>query len=801
MILFISGAIFWIRPQGLCLALAIGLELVGARALPAQEPVPDWQPGTRTTWLLRELDQANLPARRAAAWRLGRLGPAAKPALEPLASALRSDDPELRWASAWALTRIGPDAVPALARALDDSPVSTQRAAAYALLRLSPHSSAALAKLLSQAGSPEPFLQGLAIRASELLSPAQSELAGALLSHPEVRVRTRALAKLASFGPAAAAAVPAIRALLKGPVTNENLAALRALAAIGPGAQPASAEVVAYLSGLRYPQQGAEILASIKAPAAVANPYLLERVRGYDPNDRAQQGPRGVTTAFLVLAQLNHEVPMELTSWINDQNPRVRTAGWAALKAFGPRAASFAERLDAGLNDPNHNVVAEVRQVAIALGPQAASAIPALVASIPQQANYWHALDALVSIGAPAAPDLLRFLEHNHAYVRLFTLRSLAQSRDNMRPAADSLIPVLRKLIKEDGKEIKHAILALGALGPAAAPVLLESFEPGDRLHRFGREKWQALYRIGPLTPDALALRETLRTVAAETTFVDAALEPALDSGHFTERDLQDYLAEPSWSEIHEARWKRLAERAAPQIVAALADERPAVRRRAVTVARSLDPAKHPEFVRPLSLALLDLDRNVAEEAKLTLPHWGPEAALAVARFLGKSDEATDYRVLEVLEALGPIAPESEKILREFAMTARPSPAQVRLWSVTLNTIEPVEGYSLDALPELFEAARGGPQAAFPKNATDLRHLADLGPPAGPLIQQRLAEEMTPLATKQLLERMVARQGVWPGCWEELRPALERLAANPPARLGDAIARLAKRALGEPPAK
>jgi CubicO group peptidase (beta-lactamase class C family) len=104
--------------------------------------------------LVRQLGEADPARREQAAAQLGRLGPRAAAAVEPLVAALGDEDLYLRGAAAVALGRIGGAALPALNQALGSDHAGRRASAAIALGRLGAPAGQALPVLIRLLADP-----------------------------------------------------------------------------------------------------------------------------------------------------------------------------------------------------------------------------------------------------------------------------------------------------------------------------------------------------------------------------------------------------------------------------------------------------------------------------------------------------------------------------------------------------------------------------------------------------------------------------------------------------------------------
>jgi HEAT repeat protein len=189
---------------------AITLGKMGARAAAA---VPALQ---------ESLSTSALPLRVASVAALGKIGPAAANATSTIARCLDHEARELREVAAIALGRIGPDAVsavPALVAALADPEGEVRRWAAAALGKIGNAASAAVPALARALSDPYHEVRYMAAnslaRMQEDAVPAVADLARGL-GDEELRVRRRMAMALGLIGEPAAAAAPALLALLDG---------------------------------------------------------------------------------------------------------------------------------------------------------------------------------------------------------------------------------------------------------------------------------------------------------------------------------------------------------------------------------------------------------------------------------------------------------------------------------------------------------------------------------------------------------------------------------------------------------
>jgi len=723
--------------------------------------------------------------RRRALWELGRRSPAIQERITFLAKIL-SENRDLKenlWETAWALSRLGPTAVPILQGWLHGREPAQRRAAAYALLQQAPHNPAALSLLLRLDPSADRFLESLKKKAVQIprTCPAAT-LAGWLKSDDDLLLHL-ALNELHTRGPRAAAAGPAFLDFL---LTEQRIPGTRGvsiLLALQPALQLSPDEFASILKRLRADLDTLSMFRNNDCPLDLANAALLSYAV---PRDLTANVDSGQTEeALSALSRLNRTVPPEVVAWLHDPQPERRAVALRALLAFGHEAEGFTEHLKAFRDDP----FPELRDLASQTHAQifhARKSIPHRIrqelSAEPNPTLRQQRLDALAHLGPEAESQVVEFLSDSYPELRIGMARGLARVGAEWQPRASELVPRLILLLENGGAEATAAAEALAGLGPAASaaiPALLADLQFDRARHTPERRtKWAALLALGPRDPRVLAAREASREAGRTLPRGDEVLEIVLDSGQYTDQDIRDFLGDATWIPGDEIRWQFLAPRVAPQILKALRDPRPNVRRLAAQVSRFVLPAIHPEFCDPLALRLLDEDATIADAAAEALPHWERAAVPALLKVLENTSPAAEERILACLEQLGSQTAGAENAIRKIAPSLSET-GRTRIERLTLRMIEPPEGFDSSVLPDLIDQALLDPQQA------DFGHLAQLGPPAGPTLVWLLTRA-SPEQSLRILRAMRARVQTFSGCWEDLRPRLEAWHDGSPAGLTDA---------------
>ncbi|MEM9265518.1 MAG: HEAT repeat domain-containing protein [Cyanobacteria bacterium P01_F01_bin.13] len=253
------------------------------------------------------------------------------------------------------------------------------------------------------------------------------------LNHPNVDVREEAASALGDIGPAAQSAVPALRDTLQNSQMRNAVA--RALGDIGPGATAAVPDLIV-------------LLADSEADNA----------------------------AITALGRIGRGAVPELINALISPNAVVRQGAVDALRRMDTAEAAAA--VPALIQALQEDALQFYAVDALAkIGPDAAAAVPAL---IPLLANERLVIDALANIGESSAPALIDVLNSPSAQVRGNALKALARIGPQAATAVPAVIPLLGDRtalpsgpFAENVAEIRiEAIKVLAAIGPDAGAAI-----------------------------------------------------------------------------------------------------------------------------------------------------------------------------------------------------------------------------------------------------------------------------------------------------------------------------------------
>ena len=271
----------------------------------------------------------------------------------------------------------------------------------------------------------------------------------------DARVRYKLVWALGKMGPAAAASVPDLVAALEDKDLVYRVA--ETLGEIGPAAKAAIASLILALAREEVVHAVARALGKIGADSM---PALIEAATSKEARVRA-----GVAEAFGEMghrraassvgggdSRVDKAVPT-LSALLKDVKSDVRYHAARGLGMFQTHASGAVPALAEALKDKEKDVR---YQSSLALGKIGAAAVPALVAALEDANACPWALKAFGAIGAnakDAVDSVIKTLDNDNADVRYEAIWVLSQIGD----AAQSAVPQLKKIAKEDASEVNRA--------------------------------------------------------------------------------------------------------------------------------------------------------------------------------------------------------------------------------------------------------------------------------------------------------------------------------------------------------
>jgi HEAT repeat protein len=473
---------------------AMTARLTGAPPQPATKPKPAEGDAAAILAEIQSRGRRVMPARI-----LGRIGPAAKPAVAPLAAMLSSPDKWERSAAAEALGDLGllaKEAAPALAKATQDAEPDVRLRAALALGRVGFTDTAALpafARPLKDELAPvrTAYAAGAAGAANSAGPMSILKLLEATKSQ-DVQLRHIAYEEARKPG---LAALPALAAALESPdweLRANAATTLRPMTRSEAVRESAAAAAVvrALAERVKDPNpfvrdNAALSLGYFRSPGAV--PVLLaalkEPVWGVRANAAVSLSEYAGTPA-------TPQIVAALVQALRDEHRVVRYSAARSLEKFGPAAEGAVAALATALADRDERPI-EWPPSPEPLTPEEKAATENVIKMMSSLRACDAAAGALAAIGSgarSAVPALIEQLKDPNGAAQRTVVRALG----GIGPAASVAVPLLAERLKDENLEYEAAA-ALARIGEPGAAALAAALK--DKAHRYAAV--QELRRAG----------------------------------------------------------------------------------------------------------------------------------------------------------------------------------------------------------------------------------------------------------------------------------------------------------------
>jgi HEAT repeat protein len=449
----------------------------------------------------KALNDPDPRVQRSAAYAIGTMGGAAKPAADALMEVLKDNKKNacVRQNAAWALGQIGSEggeqAAAALCEALGDRDPLVKRDAAGALGAVGrPAAVGAVGPLLDLVQREKDdvvlktALDSLTHLVGEEHRKIPTESLEKLLTHPDEEVQRSAAFVLAGIG--GDKAVPALPVLCKAlkddDVEVQGLAAA-ALAEIGEAAAPAVPDLARALRGskdskdatkdINVRRNAALALGHIGSGAKAAVPALAEALQPEVPVEVRRHAAEAL--ALIRLPTTKDAVPAVLAAIARDTDPLVRQRciwslfefrelGSAGQKDLLDRARPI---LSAVLEEkPDEHTLVRydaARMLANSLGPEAPDRVVAVLMEMltNKSLRVFDRTDATVSAGNEAARGTTRVQDKLGGDARYMAAQALGWLGEKARKRPDVIAALKAAAMDSDGKLKETARKALESLG------------------------------------------------------------------------------------------------------------------------------------------------------------------------------------------------------------------------------------------------------------------------------------------------------------------------------------------------
>lgn len=597
--------------------------------------------------LIPMLSSSEREARREAAYQLERQGAAAKPALPALIKAINDEDKQVATSALAALAGLGPQAQEAIPPLIDLMDTGKARGrdrrqlvarAAFALSRIGP---AAVPPLIEA------------------------------VKKDDIGLRIGGARALGGMGTQARDAVPVLIGVMvdgRDPIREEVIAALGLIA---PDAGPALVAALADADARR--RSGAALALAQMEPAfrAAAAPVEAQLAKETDDMVRA-----ALYTALPKVGAAPDRCVALLLPGVTSDNDALRHAALNSLLGSRPVRAAALPKLIALLKDNNPTVRERAARAIGRLGPDAASALPALLAATRAAGGAPVYADALAHVGPAALPALLDALQKGKPEESAWILKAL---RGFGAPA----VPVLSEALKHDKPAVRAAAAStLGSMGRDAAdavnPIFVLTEDANPEVQAASLRALVALRadasRLKPLLQTALASQNAdVRKAAAAGT---AAFGGAAQLGVNGLLDLLDDEDAAGRLAAVQA-LGQLGAQAAPAVPALAAKlNDPALQSPAMEALGKIGPAAAPAVPRLLEAAQ-NVDQRASVLPTLTAIGKGATAALPKIYEWLNNDPAGDVRA-SAATALAAIETDDAKALAALIPLAHDQSGRMR---------------------------------------------------------------------------------------------------------------------------
>jgi len=589
-------------------------------------------PTAQVEKLTKQFASSDPAVRRDAAFQLGKMGAAAKPAVPALIKALQDQDKQV-WAFAIAaLTELGPEAREAI--------------------------SALIADLSGKArGSREREQRQRTLRSAYALSRIGAEAVPPLivaLNSDDSGVRAGAAQALGGMGAEAKESIPALRANFGHGDPSVRQEVIDALALIGPAAVgPVSEALSSNEPSARV--SAALTLAQLGPVAKETEGALMQMLaKETDASVRAA----ALTALVKVSADPRKAVPL-LVAAVKDDSEPIRHAAINAIGGSRALRRPAVLPLAALLQDGNIAVRQRAAHALGRLGPDAAEALPALLSAARAADGDPVFAEALAQIGPAALPALLTALKESDAENSAWILRTL---RGFGAPA----VPVLVEALQQPNPATRaSAAAALGAMGRDASAAIRPLF---------------SLATTGDAATQAAVLR-ALTALRAEPAQLKPTLREAMKS------------PAPELRKAAAAGLASLGETASigvDGLLEMLGAPEPASRSAAVQALGQMGPKAAPAV--PALLAQLD-DLTLQMAVMDTLGQIGAAAAPAVPRLVALGEKGGDDVKAAALRTFAGIGRAAAPALPQIYARLRDPSRDVRAPAIlALEAVESDEG-------------------------------------------------------------------------------------------------------------
>jgi len=550
-------------------------------------------------------------------------------------------------------------------------------------------------ELVSRLSSKQAGVRSESARELERLGPAAAAALAGALRHSDGFVRDTADELLRKLGPKAAPASPELAKVLRKGDGAACLRALRIVSTIGPPAAEHAGEAIMGTIWSNDPhvvEQSFRAMVRLELAEETIS-AAFDEVLGRERKDSWA----GALRAMPDLPLSQWQIARACGAGLKAEHPQVRLSAAEAMLAAELSPDLAVPLCAKALGGEDYAVHGKVAKYLARLGPNAKSAVPALLDSLMfSTAGYWHIADALERIepnrlqlakhagarlrgaprpapglaallarlGAVSADEVAAMLEADDPLVRILAIKTFAKVLPDTRPLPEAFV---KRLEDGDTRVRFAAMIQLGSFGPRgapAAPALARLLETD------ARADWLvvAAGALGGMGPEALSAVDALvgvRSVGIPGTYTceDAqreAVRALVRLGPAAVPALARAAArDPQKAKLARRAMRGLAPRAVDELRAIILDGAKSQRPFAVEALSALDPP--PPELKPILLRGLEMpDPSARAAAAATLARYAAddgEVFSALTRQLWPGTRVGDPARPAVARALGELGP------------------------------------------------------------------------------------------------------------------------------------------------
>jgi len=482
--------------------------------------------------LIATVDSEDVELSRRSIRALGKLGPAASPAVASLTKQLDSDSIQIRAYAAYALGEIGetnPEMIAKLIELVGHERPIVRRTVLKALLKLDVDPEVSLPIFVRMLENSDPSTVMTVLHQLADMGPQSIPRLKRALEHDRAAYWATLVA--AEMGSDAAPLVPELTKALDNKDPQTRMHALIALGEIGPESKPAMERGIELLNSdkaMSVKYAAAYALAAMEQPTATS---ALEEAAKHEDSFLKLMSIYAIAKLHPEDTEKTKTAAAYLIQAMSDENPNVRAAAARAIANLEISSNELRPMIKKALKDADPRVVANFQDAVVNMG---VDVLPDVVGLLDDAELRWAAIRIIGQWGSEAgsaSPSLKKLLAEEDEQLQAEVLMALG----SLGESAGEVTGEIRPFVNSDSRVLQlNAMYALGRIGPAAAEAkadVLPLIASDDNFTKFAAA-W-TLAHIVPEDADAAAIAVPVlaKGLEAEDEFISS--EAAKSLGNF----------------------------------------------------------------------------------------------------------------------------------------------------------------------------------------------------------------------------------------------------------------------------